>query len=50
LAGIDRKIQLSLSPDKKADALEQVEKQKEAPKVQESIIRTKGIHIPRSIL
>jgi hypothetical protein len=44
LAAVERKIQLSITPETKQDASEQAEKQKEAPKVQESIIRTKGVH------
>ena len=50
LAAVERKIQLSITPETKQDAPEQAEKQKEAPKVQESIIRTKGIHLPRGVL
>jgi len=50
LAGIDRKIQLSLAPEKKEDATEQVEQKQDAPKASESIVRTKGIHLPRGIL
>ena len=50
LAAVERKIQLSITPETKADALEQVEKPKETPTVQDSIVRTKGIHLPRGIL
>ena len=50
LAAVERKIQLSLIPESKTDAPEQTGKQKEAPKVQESIVRTKGIHLPRGVL
>ncbi|GAB3422118.1 N-6 DNA methylase [Niabella aquatica] len=51
LAGIDRKIQLSLAPEKKEEEpAEQVEQKQEAPKVSESIVRTKGIHLPRGVL
>jgi hypothetical protein len=50
LAAVERKIQLSITPETKADTPEQVEKQKETPMVQESIVRAKGIHIPRGIL
>ena len=50
LAGIDRKIQLSLAPEKKEDATEQVEQKQDAPKASESIVRTKGIYLPRGIL
>jgi len=50
LAAVERKIQLSITPEIKVEPIEQTEKQKEAPKVSESIIRTKGIHIPRGVL
>jgi len=50
LAAVERKIQLSITPETKQDAPEQVEKQNEAPKVQESIMRTKGVHLPRGVL
>ena len=50
LASIERKIQLSIEPDKKGEPTEQVEKKQETPKVSESIIRTKGIHLPRGVL
>ena len=46
-----RKIQLSITPEIKVDAQEQAEKrQKEAPKVQESIVWTKGVHLPQGVL
>src|SRR5690606_23038216 len=50
LAAVERKIQLSITPETKQDASEQAEKQNEAPKLQESIIRTKGVHSPRGVL
>ena len=50
LAAVERKIQLSITPETKQDAPEQAEKQKETPTVQESIIRTKGVHLPRGVL
>ncbi len=50
LAAVERKIQLSITPEIKAEVPEQVEKQNETPKVKESIVRTKGIHLPRGIL
>ena len=50
LAAVERKIQLSITPETKQDVSEQAEKQNEAPKVQESIIRTKGVHSPRGVL
>ncbi|MDV3970128.1 DNA methylase [Elizabethkingia anophelis] len=50
LASIDRKIQLSLAPEKKEDTTEQVEQKQDVPKASESIVRTKGIHLPRGVL
>ncbi len=47
LASVERKIQLSIKPETKE---EPSEKQKEAPKVSESIVRTKGLHLPRGVL
>ncbi|WP_313101657.1 N-6 DNA methylase [Epilithonimonas sp.] len=47
LATVERKIQLSIKPETKE---EPSEKQKEAPKVSESIVRTKGLHLPRGVL
>lgn len=49
LAAVERKIQLSITPETKVDAPEQAEKQKE-PKNSENIVRTKGIHLPRGVL
>jgi len=50
LAAVERKIQLSITPEPKEEAPEQVEKQKQTPVVSESIVRTKGIHLPRGVL
>ena len=50
LAAVERKIQLSITPEPKEEAPEQVEKQKQTPLVSESIVRTKGIHLPRGVL
>lgn len=50
LAAVERKIQLSIAPEPKDELVVQVEKQKEAPTVSESIVRTKGIHLPRGVL
>ncbi|AZB23427.1 DNA methylase [Chryseobacterium bernardetii] len=50
LAAVERKIQLSITPETKGEPVEQVEKQKETPNNSESIIRTKGIHLPRGVL
>ncbi|WP_257213662.1 helicase-related protein [Sphingobacterium sp. 1.A.4] len=50
LAAVERKIQLSITPETKSDAPEQAERQKELPQVQESIVKTKGVHMPRGVL
>ena len=50
LASIDRKIQLSITPEPKEEPAEQTEKQKEVASVSENIVRTKGIHLPRGVL
>ncbi|MDV3871457.1 DNA methylase [Elizabethkingia anophelis] len=50
LASVERKIQLSIMPEAKEEPAEQVEKQKEIPNISESIVRTKGIHLPRGVL
>jgi len=52
LASVERKIQLSITPETKEAPEGQAEKQteKETPKVSESIVRTKGIHLPRGVL
>ena len=51
LAAVERKIQLSIEPVKQSEEnAEQVEKRKETPTVSESIVRTKGIHLPRGVL
>ncbi|MGV8963378.1 MAG: N-6 DNA methylase [Candidatus Saccharimonadaceae bacterium] len=50
LASIDRKIQLSITPEIKEESAEQIEKQKEDSKLSESILRTKGIHLPRGVI
>ena len=49
LAAVERKIQLSIAPEKEEIAV-QTEKQKETPNISESIVRTKGIHLPRGVL
>lgn len=48
LAAVERKIQLSITAEPK-EAVEQAEKQKETPNISESIVRTKGIHLPRGV-
>ncbi len=50
LAAVERKIQLSITPETKADASEQAEKQKEVPQVQQSIERIKSVHLSRGLL
>jgi N12 class adenine-specific DNA methylase len=50
LAAVERKIQLSITPETKEEPADQEEKQKEVPKNSESIVRTPGIHLPRGVL
>ncbi|MDN4011393.1 N-6 DNA methylase [Chryseobacterium gambrini] len=50
LSAVERKIQLSITPEPKEEPAEQTEKQKETPNILESIVRTKGIHLPRGVL
>ena len=50
LASIDRNLQLSLSAKPEKDAEDQVNQTACNPKDSESIVRQKGIHIPRGIL
>ncbi|QIY85101.1 N-6 DNA methylase [Chryseobacterium sp. NEB161] len=50
LAAVERKIQLSITPETKGEPAEQVEKQKETPNNSENIVRTKVIHLPRGVL
>lgn len=49
LASVERKIQLSMTKAKE-EPEEQAEKHTETPKVSESIVRTKSVHIPRGVL
>ena len=50
LAGIERKIQLSIAPEPKEDPPKQVEKQTQTPNTSESIVGTKGVYLPRCVL
>ncbi len=50
LAAVERKIQLSITPDPKEEPAEQTERQKQTPSISENIVRTKGIHLPRGVL
>ena len=51
LAAVERKIQLSIEPVKQSEEpAKQAEKKQENQKVSESIIRTKGVHLPRGVL
>ncbi|MGJ1484221.1 N-6 DNA methylase [Sphingobacterium multivorum] len=50
LAAVERKIQLSITPETKAEPEAQAEKPQDAPQVSESIVRTKGVHLPRGVL
>ncbi|MDX4973893.1 N-6 DNA methylase [Myroides odoratimimus] len=50
LAAVERKIQLSITHETKEEPKEHVEKQKKTQNISESIVQTKGIHLPRGIL
>ena len=50
LAAVERKIQLSITPEPKEEPVEQIEKQKETPNISENIVRTKGTYLPRGVL
>ena len=50
LAAVERKIQLSITPEIHGVPEEQADKNQETPKVSESIIRTKGVHLSRGLL
>lgn len=50
LAAVERKIQLSITPERKEEPVEQIEKQKETPNISENIVRTKGTYLPRGVL
>ena len=45
LAAVERKIQLSITPETKEEPAEQTEKQKETPNISESIVRSKGVYL-----
>ncbi|WP_143559383.1 helicase-related protein, partial [Sphingobacterium sp. JB170] len=51
LASVERKIHLSMKESEiKEEPDEQTGKKQETPKISESIVRTKGVHMPRGIL
>ncbi|MCC2599441.1 N-6 DNA methylase [Sphingobacterium sp. FBM7-1] len=50
LAAIERKIQLSITPEPIEKSTEQVEKQQENPKAMESVVPTKSIYMSRGVL
>lgn len=50
LASVERKIQLSITPETEEKPVEQTEKQKETPSISETIVRTKVLNLPRGIL
>lgn len=50
LASVERKIHLSIKPETQEEPAEQAEKKQENQKVSESIVRTKGVHLPRGVL
>lgn len=50
LAAIERKIQLSITPEPIEKSTEQVEKHQENPKAMESVVPTKSIYMSRGVL
>ncbi|MFO4987029.1 hypothetical protein RCK87_25140, partial [Salmonella enterica subsp. enterica serovar 1,4,[5],12:i:-] len=50
LAAVERKIQLSITPETKEEPEEPVKKQTQSSNTSESIVRIKGIHLPRGVL
>ena len=50
LASVERKIQLSITPEPKEEPTEQTEKQKQTQNISENIVRTKSINSPRGVL
>lgn len=50
LAAVERKRQLSITPETKEEPGKQSEKQKQTTSISENIVRTKGIHLPRGVL
>jgi N12 class adenine-specific DNA methylase len=46
LAAVERKIQLSITPEAKEEAVEQNEKQEQTPNNSENYVWIKGIHLP----
>ncbi|WP_028298701.1 N-6 DNA methylase [Olivibacter sitiensis] len=50
LASVERKIQLSITPELKEEPTEQTEKQKQTQNISENIVRTKGINSPRGVI
>jgi multidrug resistance efflux pump len=45
LAGVERKIQLSITPEAKEEAVELTKKQEQTPNNSEGIVRIKDIHL-----
>ena len=50
LAAIERKIQLSLTPETTEESVKQSEKQKRTSHISEDIVRTSGINVSRGLL
>lgn len=50
MAAVERKIQLSITPEHTEEPAEQTEKQKQTQNISENIVRTKGIHLPRGVI
>ncbi|MNR44361.1 hypothetical protein D3C85_1630920 [compost metagenome] len=49
IAAIERKIQLSITPEPKEEPAELVEKQKETPDISENSLCIKAIHLPHGV-
>ena len=50
LAAVERKIMLSIAPEANGEPSEKAEKKEQTKNVSETIVRTKGVHMPRGIL
>lgn len=50
LAAIDRKIQLSIKPEADTESAEQVKEKQAVANNSETIVRVKGVHLPKGVL
>lgn len=50
LAAIERNIQLSITPESKEEQTEAVKEKTSVSDISETIVKTKGIHLPRGVL